>query len=621
MTRSPFLLLLFALLWATLSPISSLAIDYYVDGTNGDNANGGLIAEDAWKTITHAISATNPSRATPATINLANGIYGPSTNGEIYPIVLRSYHNLIGEGPECTVLDGEWMGGIIDCASMSINVIENMCIRRSHREPAIHFSGGNVTIRNCVLVDNRGSSTVSGDYNGAKYGDLVIEDCTIDSNVNEKNCLSVDGLIIRRSVITGNTATAILETANYLSLNDTLLEGNQGTQVCSSACNMDRCVMRGNEGQYTFFLRPRYNVIRNSVIENNTARKSVFCLYSSYYFIHSSISTLHLENNLIAGNVMGDGILIETAEVSDVRRSSLRQFDAADEGDDERIVIRRCTITNNRGGSRAGYEGSTLNEDVSSKTGGWCRVRLQDSIFRENAIWLDRHQEVHGSWEGEWYDWPYEIDHSCLQDEFEGDGNFIADPLFVSGPMGDYYLSAIDAGQEADSPCIDAGSTSASIIGMNTLTTRTDDEFDADTVDIGYHYSATPPTIDCEASDGSDAQAEMQDARPFRPGDTLRASITVENGGTPQWVDIYAGFIMPDGTLLCLTPDGLTTSLAPYLPSMLLSQALDPTSIDILQFEISEFVPTGTYTFAAALSLTASFRPIGDISTTTFQIE
>ncbi|MCD6326291.1 hypothetical protein J7M28_01860, partial [bacterium] len=62
-------------------------------------------------------------------------------------------------------------------------------------------------------------------------------------------------------------------------------------------------------------------------------------------------------------------------------------------------------------------------------------------------------------------------------------------------------------------------------------------------------------------------------------------------------------------------------SLAPYLPSMLLSQGLDPTSIDVLQFDINESVPTGTYTFAAALSLTASFRPIGDIAITIFQVE
>jgi len=36
-------------------------------------------------------------------------------------------------------------------------------------------------------------------------------------------------------------------------------------------------------------------------------------------------------------------------------------------------------------------------------------------------------------------------------------GNIDADPLFVTGPQGEYYLSQTAAGQGADSPAVNAG--------------------------------------------------------------------------------------------------------------------------------------------------------------------
>ncbi|MBN1879649.1 right-handed parallel beta-helix repeat-containing protein [bacterium] len=93
---------------------------------------------------------------------------------------------------------------------------------------------------------------------------------------------------------------------------------------------------------------------------------------------------------------------------------------------------------------------------------------------------------------------------------FPGTGNINADPLFVSGPLGTYYLSQTAAGQASNSPCFNTGSTSAVaicfngyaggsgpiMVCMDSRTTRTDDGYDIGTVDMGYHYrlSASPPT-------------------------------------------------------------------------------------------------------------------------------
>ncbi len=66
-----------------------------------------------------------------------------------------------------------------------------------------------------------------------------------------------------------------------------------------------------------------------------------------------------------------------------------------------------------------------------------------------------------------------------------GTGNISADPLFVGG----YRLSHIAAGQGSDSPAIDAGSDTATNLGLDTKTTRTDTITDTTTVDLGYHHA------------------------------------------------------------------------------------------------------------------------------------
>jgi hypothetical protein len=70
----------------------------------------------------------------------------------------------------------------------------------------------------------------------------------------------------------------------------------------------------------------------------------------------------------------------------------------------------------------------------------------------------------------------------------EGQGHVVADPLFVTGPEGDYYLSQIASGQPTSSPCVDAGSVPAADAGVANRTTRTDGVIDSGSVDIGYHY-------------------------------------------------------------------------------------------------------------------------------------
>jgi hypothetical protein len=80
------------------------------------------------------------------------------------------------------------------------------------------------------------------------------------------------------------------------------------------------------------------------------------------------------------------------------------------------------------------------------------------------------------------------VTHTNVEGGFSGTGNIDADPVFVTGPDGGYYLSQTAAGDPENSPCVDTGSAGADTLSMDDRTTRTDGVPDSETVDMGYHY-------------------------------------------------------------------------------------------------------------------------------------
>jgi hypothetical protein len=76
-----------------------------------------------------------------------------------------------------------------------------------------------------------------------------------------------------------------------------------------------------------------------------------------------------------------------------------------------------------------------------------------------------------------------DVGHNLIWDV----GNINEDPLFEEGPFGQFYLSQIPAGQSADSPCVDTGSTDSRTAGLDRYITRTDHITDTGIVDMGYH--------------------------------------------------------------------------------------------------------------------------------------
>jgi len=73
------------------------------------------------------------------------------------------------------------------------------------------------------------------------------------------------------------------------------------------------------------------------------------------------------------------------------------------------------------------------------------------------------------------------VTYCCIEDNDAGEGNIHRNPMLVVGPLGNHYLSP-------DSPCIDAGSSSAAEAGLSARTTRADGALDTGIVDMGFHY-------------------------------------------------------------------------------------------------------------------------------------
>ena len=101
------------------------------------------------------------------------------------------------------------------------------------------------------------------------------------------------------------------------------------------------------------------------------------------------------------------------------------------------------------------------------------------------------------------------VDQGCF---FPGPGESVGNigaglndnPLFLSGLLGNYYLSQIatgDPAQTKNSPCVDTGSKSASAADIDQRTTRTDRVPDRGRVDMGFHYPLDRAGARCRVCD------------------------------------------------------------------------------------------------------------------------
>ncbi|MFA5293590.1 MAG: right-handed parallel beta-helix repeat-containing protein, partial [Phycisphaerae bacterium] len=232
-------------------------------------------------------------------------------------------------------------------------------------------------------------------------------------------------------------------------------------------------------------------------------------------------------------------------------------------------VIINCTIVNNTGDN--GF-GGIYSADAS--------VVIRNSILWNNV------DDIYGS---------AAATYSCVQDGIAGTENINTDPLFRTGPLGNYYLSQISAGQLANSDCINRGMELADVIfgPGHSFTTRTDNTPDISKVDMGFHYPYGGPTLQYKLTTKADPNtagtvnpnhpAPGQDYKQYT--EKLITATAAGNYKLLRWIDANTATYNPLVPATYHTTPGLNNTFVITLNT-------DKTVI-------AEFSPTATYKLAS----------------------
>jgi len=495
----------------------------YVDAGTGDDSNDGSFGSP-WNTITRALASVEGTEANPVTIHVAAGTYSASTNGETFPLNMKSWVSLSGADAETTILDAEkeaghviycrdlnsvtirgftitgglendeWAvsnGAGIYCSDSSItienNIITGNCASNSFwgggsaRGGGIYCKGSSTIIQTNVIADNRVWDYKEDDayyaYGGGIYssgGSTLIQDNVVSGNrarAISSSCFSAhgggiccsgDAVIIQNNIISDNSADG--------------LAGEGGGILAWGSAIIERNSITGNYAN-------RYGggisctgspAIWGNVLAQNSASAGggLFC---------QSDCTARIEANVVCDNLAGDrgaGIYC-SRHSSSIRSNVILRNEAGYDGSGVFIYEGSPTLQNNtiiynsgtgisNGYHRSpGLEGPRMSPSNDWATGytGFTRPTITDCIIWANG------NDLYGC----------SAIFSCIEDGDSGLGNIHDDPMFVPGPLGHYYL-------HSDSPCIDAGSQSAQDAGLSDSTTQVDGTPDTGVVDMGYHY-------------------------------------------------------------------------------------------------------------------------------------
>jgi len=332
------------------------------------------------------------------------------------------------------ISDNYRYGGIY-CYESSPEIMENTISGNGHSEPigGIRCEYASPWIHHNTISENESTGLI------CEYGAPVISDNQITGNYGHSSeaggiyCLDTDALII-----------------------DNIIQGNS---------------ISHSDDEGGIHLKEDRSVITGNIIADHE-HGGLLC---------STNSDISVTDNIFLGN--HTGIICEDSSVL-IKNNliALNQFYGVRASEFAIVTMKNNTITNN-----------VLNAIYAESE---AHVTVINSIFWENTgyeivlgddypVVNIRYSDVDGGLSGVYY-----LDGTgSLQ---WGAGMINADPLFMSGPEGDHYLSQTTAGNPSDSPCVNAGTPGSSWFHG---TTRTDEAADAGIIDMGFHYQTSHPAL------------------------------------------------------------------------------------------------------------------------------
>jgi hypothetical protein len=360
---------------------------------------------------------------------------------------------IIGDDPSNTIIDCS--GGSAICigkinwgSNPQNTVLDNTTIKnltlRNFLVYGIFLNGNNVTIENCKFNLMAGIIPISGDI------------CCVFGNGD-----------------------------NWAIKNISMSENNffQGVRIEGILGGGDNWMVDGFEfDKNEFKIKSTLNCVvaagDNWTIKNGTANNNTFENGGTFYGLSLGGTTSLIKNISVSGNKM----LADTSfyGISLAGENTL--------GEHSSII--NCTVSNNALGS------NTTGEELVC---GICAyvifISVENCIVTSNTasdpltpvygIWMPKLEgynliKYSNSWNNK-NNWGQVLGGLGPGAE-PGEGCISVDPIFMKGPLGDFYLSN-------SSPCVDSGSDLAKNLGLSTgFTTNIKGVFDGGTVDMGYHY-------------------------------------------------------------------------------------------------------------------------------------
>ena len=159
-------------------------------------------------------------------------------------------------------------------------------------------------------------------------------------------------------------------------------------------------------------------------------------------------------------------------------------------------VITNCLVTNNS----STYHNGSIHLEYSSPNISNCTIYSGETVTQDGGIhaFLDSKPVITNCilWNNGDELKNCVATFSCVEDGDTGLGNIKSNPMFLEGPLGNFYLTQIPAGQLVNSPCVNTGNPTVNeFLQTSIYTTATDAITDDGTIDMGFHYPSMPAPL------------------------------------------------------------------------------------------------------------------------------
>lgn len=407
----------------------SFALNYYIDGVNGNNTSGDGSLAKPWKTVSYAIKKTE-ANSTEDTFYVAAATYKndpalPVFEREVFPMKIRAKTKIIGAGKGKTIIDAgyiqqttsRFIEGIAD-TDMTDILIEGITFRNNNItngvSPAgIYLNKASGAIKNCefinlkttgsigaieIIGDNINKFTFSGNlvkdcqstYNsGFNIGGVSISESIIEFLSNEiNNCVSVHVGNIYLYKVKGQLNSNVIKNGN----SNAWHVGGIGISE-SSELEIAYNVFDGNAGCRS--IGSHMNSYKNSNvrIHHNVFQNAKYNYDNQSALGFNQCGAHEIDNNIIQSNFQTEktnicgGIHIYSSSSFNIHHNTIQNNQGANTGAiDIRYsgpgIIINNIITNNRGEYYAGgifLLDTTANVEKNEISNNYCYTNYDRS--------------------------------------------------------------------------------------------------------------------------------------------------------------------------------------------------------------------------------------------------